>query len=691
MDEQRWLALAQAAVREELQRAQQRLRSAADNEASLRELRDAAAEAREDDLPQLFAELAVRQKLRELPHGPALPDPANPYFAHLQLREERGTRDYLLGQGTLFAPERGLRIVDWRSSPVAKIFYRYREGDEYEETFPGRDAVGTVMLRRIVVIENGELTRLLGGAVLLERDTAGRWKRIESELSFAGGGAGSAVRAGTLEVDRATAQPKRLGVGARPRSGRDITALLDPEQFAAVSAPPETPLLVLGSAGSGKTTVALHRLARLAAQDPKRFPLESTGVLVPEEGLARLSRRLLEPLGVGEAQVLTLDEWALGRARHLFGGDLPPVVDGAPGVVASLKRHPATFRALKAEFAKRRPKHPTLRALKRRLLELLSDRDFLSRVVADAAGTLSRAAIDETRSHAVLQLRISMDRELLGITDESRKLGVDGHELFEGTPDEFAGALDVEDVPILLCLYGWCSPADDTHLRQLVIDEAEDVALFELAVLRRGLVAGAAVTLAGDEAQQTTSCFAGWEAALHTLGLAQAETCRLTTSYRCPRPVSELAQRVLGPLAPASPPGTAREGAPVGYFRFPDGPSAELFAVNAVRELLEREPQASVAVLARDAEAARRFYTLVEDHPAARLVERGDFSFDPGLDVTLVDAAKGLEFDYVVVPDATAAAYPATDEARRRLHMAMTRASHQLWLIAAGSPTTLLP
>jgi DNA helicase IV len=76
--------------------------------------------------------------------------------------------------------------------------------------------------------------------------------------------------------------------------------------------------------------------------------------------------------------------------------------------------------------------------------------------------------------------------------------------------------------------------------------------------------------------------------------------------------------------------------------------------------------------------------------PEARLVLRGEFSFEPGLDVTVVDDAKGLEFDYVIVPDVTAEAYPQTDEARRRLHVAATRASHQLWLAAGGAPSPLL-
>jgi DNA helicase IV len=198
------------------------------------------------------------------------------------------------------------------------------------------------------------------------------------------------------------------------------------------------------------------------------------------------------------------------------------------------------------------------------------------------------------------------------------------------------------------------------------------------------------VTLAGDEAQQTSSSFAGWERSMEIVGVGGARTCRLAVSYRCPRPVTELARKILGHLAPETEARASREGAPVGRFEFPNEQHAELFVAGAVRDLIEREPRASLAVLAHDADGARRFYELVKELPEARLVVDGDFSFQPGIDVTDVDNAKGLEFDYVVVPDATAQAYPMTDDARRRLHVAVTRTSHQLWLVSGGPRSPLL-
>ncbi len=644
--------------------------------AALRDLREEAKAASEDDLPALLLELSVRHRLVQRAPAAPLPDRDAPYFAHLRVRESladgrTAVKDYLLGSATLLDTTASVRIVDWRVAPVARIFYRQREGDAYEESFPGREVEGTVEARRVVVFEHGRLSRIVLDGTTLARDEAGEWQRATDVTALASGGAGTAVRPG------------------RPI---EVTALLDREQYAAIHAPPEQPLVVLGSAGSGKTTVALHRLARLAAEDPARYPLERAAVVVPEEGLARLSRRLLAPLGASATQVQTLDAWAEARARRVFG-KLPRLWRDAPGVVVALKRHPALHDALRDRLAKLAPAQLTLARLRKRLADAFTDRTFLGGLVERAGGELSRSAIEETVRHTMQQLAEPLKLQLRSVTDAARKRAIDGRTIDAATPDELAGTIDVEDLPILLFVAAWRATnraTNDARLAHLVVDEAEDFSLFELFVLGRQLVAPPSVTLSGDEAQQTSSAFAGWSRSVEALGSAGALTCRLEVSYRCPRPVVEMARTILGPLASSAASTTARDGVPVGRHVFPEEAHAQLFLTTVLRDLVDREPQAAIAVLARDDEGAARVFAIVQDVPATRLVRGGDFSFEPGVDITSVDDAKGLEFDYVIVPDATAAAYPLTNDARRRLHVAATRTSHQLWILAGGAPTPII-
>jgi DNA helicase-2/ATP-dependent DNA helicase PcrA len=681
-EEEAMLERARAALAQATQAAaQKRVGSELRSVDALRELRDEAASAKADDLPPLLLEMSVRQRLMERGGPDPLPDPLLPYLAHLKVREGGKSKDYLLGRVSFLDPATGVRIVDWRVAPIAQIFYRYREGETYEEEFPGRVAEGVVLARRIVVIANGSIAQIVGDRVVLQRARDGAWSSSRrGALAFAPGGTGTAARPGELGI----------GIGGGDRATADVTALLDPEQFAAINAPPEQPLLVLGSAGSGKTTVALHRLARLAATAPRQYPLARMSIVVPHEGLARLSQRLTDPLGVGATQIRTLDAWALDLAVPLFTKQRPRICMDPPSLVSSLKRHPALYDALRERFADLAPSRTSLPKLRRLLAEAFTDRTFLTGVAAASAGTLPKSAVEECVRHTLLQLAEPAEKQLRSIVVADMKKTVDGRAVWEGTPDELAGTIDIEDLPILLTLRAWRGEVPPAQVAHLVLDEAEDFSLFELYLLGKSLDLPRSVTLAGDEAQQTSASFPGWDRGLSTLDVGDAVTCRLSVSYRCPRPIAEIARAILGPLAPESPARAAREGVPVGTFRFPTEAHAHIFLAGALADLVAREPLASVGVLSHEPETARRFYELLRERPEARLVERGEFSFEPGIDVTDVESAKGLEFDYVIVPDATEGAYPSTDEARRRLHVAVTRASHQLWLLGGGSPSPLV-
>jgi DNA helicase-2/ATP-dependent DNA helicase PcrA len=78
------------------------------------------------------------------------------------------------------------------------------------------------------------------------------------------------------------------------------------------------------------------------------------------------------------------------------------------------------------------------------------------------------------------------------------------------------------------------------------------------------------------------------------------------------------------------------------------------------------------------------------DVPRLRLIANQEFTFAPGVEVTEIEQVKGLEFDYVIIVEASGVEFPASDMARRRLHVAATRAIHQLWISCVGPPSPLV-
>ena len=98
----------------------------------------------------------------------------------------------------------------------------------------------------------------------------------------------------------------------------------------------------------------------------------------------------------------------------------------------------------------------------------------------------------------------------------------------------------------------------------------------------------------------------------------------------------------------------------------------------------------SAAIICRSPESARRIAHTLRLGTQVHLALEGRFRFGPGAQVTAVHEVKGLEFDYVVVPDATAAVYPDTPESRRALYVASTRAVRRLLLAGAGAQSPLV-
>ncbi len=344
-------------VREHLERAPRRVPAPAhDYDTELISLRDQIAVARMEDVPPLVEQMERLQSLaaRRREVTPSTVDPRSPYFGRLVLSEGGRQREILIGRSTYLDTKSGIRIVDWRDAPISRLYYRYDEGDDYVETFGDREVEGEVETRRSVAIADGVLRRIVSPQGTFVRKKDGGWQRVGAAARLQGG-QGTALRAehhasvtGAYERGRlggdadATREDKRLEA---------ITALIDPRQFELITQPDSGLCVVQGGAGSGKTTIGLHRLAWLAHLDKRRFRPDRMLALVFNEALARYIARVLPALGVSGVGVRTYEEWA-SRLRR---GELPGLPrrysTETPPEVTRLKKHPAMLHALRDHVA----------------------------------------------------------------------------------------------------------------------------------------------------------------------------------------------------------------------------------------------------------------------------------------------------------------------------------------------------
>jgi len=736
-DEERLLSAVRAAVDAARQRGRR-----ASSLGALAALREDYAGAGEEDRPAVLAQMHEEAARDEAAAATLLPDLAEPYVGHLRVRSGGRSRDVLLGARPFLDPGRGVTIVDWRTAPIAEVFFTGEPGEPYEIEASGRTVEGVLERRHVLAFDRGALAMIeVPGGALVGGPSAWRFEPHGFTPKLGGEDEG--------ETGEPTSSMARRGA---PR----LAALLDPQQMALLDRDPGEPLLVLGSAGSGKTTVALHRVAMLTRHHGERVDPRRVLVVVPEPGLRRFAERLLADLSVERVAVRTFDDWIRAEARRVFPRLPQRESPDPPASVSRMKRHPAMLAAvdrlveeLAGEMAERLDRgldahgeiraafteraEPILAARLARVEALLGDRAAsparkraraeafreerrrLPRVMADhvrlvgdrallrhaaraaetLGGALPEAVIEEVASHAGRQLDAPSEIRFAHVSPE-RLVTLDGRSLDDGTPDATAGTLDVEDYALLFELL-WrktgevgTSAGRLTRYAHVVVDEAQELAPIELRVLGRAVEGS--VTVAGDAAQRLDrgGHFASWEAVMEALG-TRAAPSYLTTSYRCPRPIVAFAHAILGPEAPDAVPQAARDGAPVLLGVVPSEGHAALAIARALQDLSRRDPGASVVVLARDASAARAVHEVVSRALPARLVRDGDFSFGPGVEVTEVAEVKGLEFDYVIVPDASARHYPSTPEHRRALHVAVTRAARQAWIVSPGVPSSILP
>jgi DNA helicase-2/ATP-dependent DNA helicase PcrA len=155
----------------------------------------------------------------------------------------------------------------------------------------------------------------------------------------------------------------------------------------------------------------------------------------------------------------------------------------------------------------------------------------------------------------------------------------------------------------------------------------------------------------------------------------------------------DFANGVLGHLRNEEQGTAMRHGVPVELFQFSHTGEAVGFLAESLRAVIAGEPMASIAVITRTPEQVREYAEGLTqaEVPNVRLIAEQDFPFKAGVDVSDVRQVKGLEFDYVVLVEVTAQSYPEDDEARHLLHIAASRAAHQLWILTSDHPSPLLP
>ncbi|MEU9760839.1 AAA family ATPase [Streptomyces sp. NPDC047987] len=513
-----------------------------------------------------------------------------------------------------------------------------------------------------------------------------------------GGDAASAIVAAEIE---------------RPRLGpmRDIVATIQPEQDNLVRSELNESVCVQGAPGSGKTAVGLHRAAYLLYTFPERLQRSGLLIIGPNRTFLRYISEVLPSLGEIDIAQLTVEDVVARHPVRRVDSEDAGVLKHSDRMATVLERalyarvrHPEESIAVTdGSYRWRVDSYDLARVIDEvrgmgvpygigrehvrsrvvRLIQQQAERRAGPKSVTWArkigrskpVAALLEAAWPVARPEEVVATLLSdpavMEAAADGVFDAAEQRAL----LWAKPPrSEKSATWSVEDMLLLDDVAGLIErPEGYGHV---VVDEAQDLSPMQCRAIARRSAFGS-LTVLGDLAQATAPWSARtWQEQLTHLGKAQATVVPLTTGFRVPAAVMELANRLVGALGVDVPP--ARSLRHDGELRVSAVDDVASATVSTVRAALDRE--GSVAVIAADdAVAATSAALRRAGIETATAEEVGTAARVTVLPATVV---KGLEYDHVVVVE-PAAIVESEPRGLHRLYVVVTRAVSRLDVLHA--------
>jgi len=640
----------------------------------------------------------------------------DPWFGWLHVDEDGQDRVFRIGQA--HCPDVG--ILSWRH-PLGQLFYELLPAEDYDREGGAGLIAGTLKARARI----HQLRHVVQHV---------RWDDAQGELPLA------RLADGTFDFEDVAHALHRSG--GLP----NIQAWLTREQFRLIARAHDQPLILQGKAGSGKTTVALHRLSWLCAPQPRpdgsvdRPLVQPSNILIVmfNRALCQFVEELLAPLELSKATLRTFHAWALETLRFVYRGELTVSTAPRPGAreAGAVKAHVGILAAIDDYVIEQtdrmeqwltgqltplgggawltryqRSDAPVLR----RLRELRDQARQARNASADPADHQKLAAIYDTFSRAAERMALYKEDLRRILTDVDALAGhltslpradleaaaryQDALQREGAAANRRVGAsVDFDDLALLLRLMqaklgGLPRQTDEVFLfDHLLVDEAQDFGAVQLRVLFDAVSSHTGVTIVGDVNQKILPDvhFIGWQALADELGIGGFKVAQLEVGHRSTGPIVRLADRI----AEAADTSDGRPGPPPVDILTTSEADTTAATAALIRRRLHDAPDAHICVVSPSVDGARRAHAalaaaLGADAPV-RLGHNQSFSFAPGVTVTNRQQVKGLEFDTVIALDPTPDAYPPSDDGRRALYVVASRAQERLVFIGHERRTPLL-
>ena len=607
-----------------------------------------------------------------------------PYFGRIDFRDKKLKKDevYYIGRSVIADNPAEPEVIDWRA-PIASVYYDAALGD-VSYSVKGEGKYDIILSRkRTYEIENDELKDFYDSDVV-----------ANDEL-----------------LTKYLARNKKAVLG-------EIIATIQQEQNEVIRKKPQHNMIVQGAAGSGKTTVAMHRISYILYNYEQEFAPEDFYIVGSNQVLLNYITGVLPELNVYGVSQMTMEQLFV---RLLYEDwdrsyQIRPVIKGeTPAVKGTL----AWFKELE-NFCLRYEYRaiPREDVVIEKTGKVLLDRATITRLLKETRD-LSRAdKISRLTDYLMAHLENELSGKYYSYTQaEKQKLKhyyetYFGKREWKGSVAELyeqfmkeeqekgfpvtmpEGSYDVYDLAAMAYLYKRIK--EDKVIREaghVVIDEAQDFGMMAYASLKYCL-SKCTYTIMGDVAQNISDRYGlnDWTELRKLMLPGEFDYFGvLQKSYRNTVEISEFATDILYhgsfPVYPVEP--IIRHGEPVTVKKCADFMEQVTQAEQTIRKWQSKGLD-TIAVVCIDEAEAQEVTAVLQGSVELNTGDAGKWEIGEGVMVLPLKYTKGLEFDAVLIFNASEKDYPVEDGYVKQLYVAATRALHELTVLYRGKLTGLI-